>query len=188
MVASILSRALESEGLRATLVGGSAIEVHAPGIYKSGDMDFVIEGSGEVRDKAAKVFRDLGFEPSGRHWKRGDLFVEIPSHDLVGPSELVRVGSFPFRVASKEALLAARITGFKHWPNAISFGQQAIDMIAAFGQDLKEDLLQRLLAQEDAQDAYRELVVIARGDSPVDATMLESLRNRLTSSGPGNKG
>ncbi|MCA1733492.1 MAG: hypothetical protein LC732_07810, partial [Acidobacteria bacterium] len=38
-IAAILHSALSQDGFEVTLVGGSAIEVHAPGIYRSGDLD-----------------------------------------------------------------------------------------------------------------------------------------------------
>jgi len=41
-IAGILNEAFGARGFSVTLVGGSAIEVHAPGIYMSGDIDVVI--------------------------------------------------------------------------------------------------------------------------------------------------
>ena len=77
MITSIVSQAFEAEGLRCTLVGGSAIEIYAPGIFKSGDIDLVVEELRGVsnRERLNPVFADLGFEIVGRHWRRGDLFV-----------------------------------------------------------------------------------------------------------------
>ncbi len=42
-VAGVLHEAFEPEGFSATLVGGAAIEIHAPGIYLSGDLDYAFE-------------------------------------------------------------------------------------------------------------------------------------------------
>jgi hypothetical protein len=66
MVTSIISQAFGRAGMRCTLVGGSAIEVHAPGIFKSGDIDLVIESpqGGTVRERLDPVFTALGFERS----------------------------------------------------------------------------------------------------------------------------
>jgi hypothetical protein len=38
-IAGVLHEAFERAGLSATMVGGSAIEIHAPGIYASGDLN-----------------------------------------------------------------------------------------------------------------------------------------------------
>src|SRR5258708_37961066 len=126
MVASIISQAFEAEGLRCTLVGGSAIEIYAPGILKSGDIDLVIEESrgASRRERLDPVFAALGFEEQGRHWKRRDLFVEVPSQFLEDPAELIRVGHFPINVIVKEVLLADRVIGFKQWRQT-RYGQQA---------------------------------------------------------------
>lgn len=40
--AAIVSQALQREGLEATVVGGSAIEIHAPEAYATADMDLVV--------------------------------------------------------------------------------------------------------------------------------------------------
>jgi hypothetical protein len=43
--AAVIATALHKQGMRATLVGGGAIELHAPGVYQTGDIDFVVEGA-----------------------------------------------------------------------------------------------------------------------------------------------
>ncbi|HEX6039254.1 hypothetical protein [Longimicrobium sp.] len=42
--AAVLIHALAQAGMRATLVGGGAIEFHAPDSYATTDIDFVVEG------------------------------------------------------------------------------------------------------------------------------------------------
>lgn len=181
MVTSIVSQAFEAEGLRCTLVGGSAIEIYAPGIFKSGDIDLVIE---ELRGAAGRerldpVFAGLGFEKAGRHWRRGDLFVEVPSQCLEDPAEVIRLGHFRLNVVAKEVLLADRVVGFKYWRQT-SYGQQAIDMIAAFGDDLSADRLMPRLTQEQAVDAYEALRAMAVSDESVTEDSLQALLERLT--------
>lgn len=181
MAASIISHAFECEGLRCTLVGGSAIEVYAPGILKSGDIDLVIENlRGRMsRERLDPVFAALGFEKEGRHWRRGDLFVEVPGLFLEDPSEMLRVGNFPINVIAKETLLADRVVGFKEWRQT-SYGQQAIDMIAAFGDDLRINRLTPHLIRERAVDAFQALQGLAQSDEPVTEDTLQALLKRLT--------
>ena len=181
MVASMISQGFEREGFRCTLVGGSAIEIYAPGILKSGDIDLVIEDlrGRRTRERLDPVFEALGFVKEGRHWRRDDLFVEVPGLLLEDPSELLRVGSFPINVIAKETLLVDRVVGFKEWRQT-SYGQQAIDMIAAFGDDLRMDRLGPNLAREGADDAFNALASLAQADAPVTEEVLQALLKRLT--------
>jgi len=116
-IAAVLHEAFTKVGLRCTVVGGSATELHAPGVYKSGDIDVVIDAvrAANLEPRIREVFEGLGFAREGRHWVQRDLFVEVPSHDLSDPSEVVRVGDAVFRVVTKEVVLADRVVGFKHW-------------------------------------------------------------------------
>jgi hypothetical protein len=182
MVTSIVSQAFEAEGLRCTLVGGSAIEVYAPGIFKSGDIDLVIEelrGTAN-RERLDPVFASLGFEKQGRHWRRGDLFIEVPSQFLEDPAEVIRLGHFPLNIVVKEVLLADRTIGFKYWRQT-SYGQQAIDMIAAFGNELTIDRLMPRLIQEQAVDAYEALKALSQSNESVNEDTLQALLERLAS-------
>jgi hypothetical protein len=44
LAAAIVSTALARAGMRATLVGGAAVEFYAPHAYSTSDLDFVVEG------------------------------------------------------------------------------------------------------------------------------------------------
>jgi hypothetical protein len=180
-VAAALWRAFRSVGLECVLVGGSAIEIHAPGIYVTGDVDVVLDGAGRtgVRDTADHALAALGFTRAGRHWPRGDLFVEIPSVTLDDPTELVRVGALRFRVVRKEVLLRDRVVGFLHWRQP-AYGQQALDLVAAFDPgELDEGWLRASLRQEGAEGAYDALRTLAAGSAPIDLGVLERLLDDL---------
>lgn len=115
-IAGILQSAFAPGGFEITLVGGAAIEIHAPGIYRSGDLDVVIEHGRERTERRDRIFRDLGFARVGRHWRYGDqLFVELVPGPVAGPAEDVRVEDAEFRVVKKEVVLRDRLIGFKHW-------------------------------------------------------------------------
>jgi hypothetical protein len=84
-VAGILHSALTARGLTPTLVGGSAIEIHAPGIYMSGDLDLVIEGARDVvavrrlpcssRSGTIWIWTGSSRSSAGRtHWTRSNRF------------------------------------------------------------------------------------------------------------------
>lgn len=178
-IAAVLFRAFENAGLLCTLVGGSAIEVYAPGIFASGDIDLVIEAhAGRARERAAQVFQQLGFDSQGRHWSKGTLFVEVPGHSMEDPADVVQVGPFVFRIIAKEALLVQRLVGFKYWKQT-AYGQQAIDMVAAFGDQLNHEILGQLVQREDVSDALEAIRSLADTDEPVTEATLQEVLQQL---------
>jgi hypothetical protein len=54
----------------------------------------------------------------------------------------------------KEILLGERIVGFKHW-RYTAYGAQALDMMAAFRDDLDEGILTRYLERIDPRGMTR---------------------------------
>jgi hypothetical protein len=75
--AAVISTALRQQGMRATLVGGGAIELHAPGTYQTLDIDLIVEG--KTRAEFGSVLESLGLRQRNiRAWARGDLWVEVP--------------------------------------------------------------------------------------------------------------
>lgn len=157
--AAVITRALEQVGMRATLVGGGAIEFHAPGSYATTDIDFVVEGW--PREKIGRVLGLLGFKSCGRLWVIDDLYVEVPGSSLeMRVVETVPLGKFELRVLKKEHVLADRIVGFRRW-KTWAYGIQAIDMLEAFGDDLDEEFLRVWLRKEGSEDGYFHLREIA---------------------------
>ncbi len=98
----------------------------------------------------------------------GDLFVEVPSTHLTDPSETIRVGRWVFEIIAKEVLLADRIVGYRQW-GVSAWGQQAVDLLAAFGEDLDLRWLETRLESEgslDALEPLRRLRLMSADDSP----------------------
>ncbi len=105
LVAAIISEALGQRGLEATLVGGGAVEFYDPGAHTTSDIDLVVERKRQIPDlelELTDVFTGLGFERHGRHWKRSDMFVEIPGRAMTDPTEVFQVGPYALRVVRKE--------------------------------------------------------------------------------------
>ena len=146
----------------------------------------MIEGQPRValRDRINAVFEGLGLSRAGRHWRLGDLFVEVPSHEINDPTDIVRVDAGVFRIIRKEVLLADRIVGFKHW-GYTGYGQQAVDMIAAFGDELDLVWLEKRLVSEGALDAFQALRDLAANDTAVTDETLTALLDRLRQRPPG---
>jgi hypothetical protein len=181
--AAIVCEALRREGLEATVVGGAAIEFHAPDAYSTTDLDLVVSGRFGVDWTAAqtRTFQALGFSRDARHWVRDDLYVEIPGRTMTDPVVVMRMDPFPLRVVAKEVVLADRIVGFKYW-GVTDYGIQAIAMLDAFGTELDEQALRHHLKREQAEDAYERLRRLSESDEPADtervAKELEALHGR----------
>ncbi|HEX8210940.1 MAG TPA: hypothetical protein VF584_12255 [Longimicrobium sp.] len=151
LAAAVIATALERAGMQATLVGGAAIEFHAPSAYATADLDFVVEG----RNRAAvnEVLTALGMRQQGRHWVRGDLFVEVPSSlpERAGghvPDRSVHLARDPQRIRTRGSHI-----GYRWWRYA-GYGLQALDMIDAFSSELDEAALRAHLRKEGAEDTY----------------------------------
>ena len=170
--AAVLTTALGRSGMRATLVGGGALEFYVPGAYMTSDLDFVVEG--RTRDALDEVFTSLGLERQGRHWVLGDLYVEVPGNLMTDPTEEFLVGQLTLRVIRKESLLAERVVGFRYW-RYMGYGQQAIDMMYGFADELDETLLRDHLRREGAEHAYEVLRELASSGEPITEESLGAL-------------
>lgn len=165
--AAILEEAFSREGLNCVVVGGSAVEIHVPGLHVSGDMDIVLEGAPSVRaPEVTSVFRALGFSKVDMGmWERDGLVVHPCGRFLEGESEEIPVGSRPVRVAARESLIVERIGRFRHLflHKAVSEGEgyelamQGIELLEAFRGELDPEWVERELEREGALDVYKEL-------------------------------
>lgn len=139
----------------------------------------MIEKRRDQSGRHDRIFRELAFRRAGRHWRYGQqLFIELVPGPVAGPAEDVRVDDAEFRVVTKEVVLRDRLVGFKHWKHT-AYGQQAIDMLAAFGHELDMSWLGPELEREDATDALRALRSIAASDEPVTDERLRRLVDDL---------
>lgn len=170
--------------MEATLVGGGAIEFYAPETYATSDLDLVVEGRPRTEIDAALTA--FGFDRSGRHWVRGDLFVEVPGTIMSDPVEELSVGGLRLRVVRREVVLADRVIGFKHW-GATAYGAQAIALLAALGDIIDERMLRERVKAEDADDALELLWAMARSGAQVGEVDLRNALDRLHGrrAGPG---
>lgn len=177
-VMGVLHEAFEQAGFQVVLVGGGAIEIHAPGIYRSGDLDLGITQLWEARAKESEVFEQLGLERVGRHWRQDGLLVEVPATRVSDPTELVNVRGSVFRVVAKEVVLRDRIVGYKYW-GVTAYGDQAIRMLSAFGQELDWSWLRRELERERSWDALEALLRIRAEVAAGPVDLAARLREEL---------
>ncbi|MCU0616621.1 MAG: hypothetical protein MUD17_05950 [Gemmatimonadaceae bacterium] len=176
IAAAVISELLSRHGMVATLVGGGAIELYAPGVYTTSDLDFVVEGG--TRSDLDAVLRSVGFERRGRHWVLEDLFVEVPGNWMSDPVDIVSVGGLSLRVVRQEVVLADRIIGFKHW-RTTAYGAQALALLQVLAGSLDDHLLRARLRAEDAEDAYESLRRLAGSGTTVGEPELEAVLQQL---------
>jgi hypothetical protein len=178
--AALVLEAFRRAGLRATVVGGAAIEFHAPGAYTTDDLDLIVEGThgAPPRGQLDAILRALGFASRSRHWVLGPFFVEVPGHTMDDPAAVYDVGGHTLRLARPEVLLADRVVGFKHW-RYTGYGLQAMAILTALGGDLDQAWLEKRLRREDALDAYQALKRLQAESHPVSEAVLEDILDRL---------
>lgn len=175
LVTAILQTALREAGMEATLVGGGAIEFHAPGAYTTTDIDLVVER--RTRETINEVFTALGFVKPSRHWKRGDIYVEVPGNYVSDPIEEVPIDRFILRVVRKEVVLADRIVGFREWKQS-AYALHAMDMIRAFGGELDEAPLRAHLRREGAEQYLNPIREMALSGRTISEKEIEQLWHR----------
>jgi hypothetical protein len=146
-------------GQEPVLVGGAAVELYTCGAYVTGDLDFV----GSVPSGVARALVAAGFERRGRHWlhEAGEVFLEFPGSALQAGCEVV--------VISAEDALADRLAAWKHWESAVD-GVNAWLLFSAQRNALDRRRLRRRVAALGAEDAWAELVALARRVRTRDAT------------------
>jgi hypothetical protein len=163
LITALLSEAFRRYECRATLVGGGAIEFHAPGAYETDDIDLVVEGLGKPSTRLVldPVFAALGFKKlPARHWAREDVFVEVPGSVLEDPVEETQVGPYRLRVVVKEAVIVGRIVEYDQTGN-LPHAKQAILLLQALGDRIDQAVLADLLRRERAVAAYEVLRAFA---------------------------
>lgn len=172
VAAAVISTALERSAMRATLVGGGALEFYVPDGYQTSDLDFVVEQGN--RERIHEVLASLGLSKSGRHWIRDDLFVEVPNNRMTEPVQEFSIGVYRLRVIQREALLAERIVGFRYW-KYWAHGQQAIELLQSFQGMMDEELLRRMVKGEGAEDTLDLLLDFLDAGGAVTTDALDRL-------------
>lgn len=125
---------LSKQGLRNILVGGAVAAIYSEGIYKSGDLDFVVESYINTKSKIEKAMNSIGFEKVTRHWvhpKCEHLYVEFCNPPVsvgedykIEPIKVVKDGVEIF-ILSPTDCVKDRLASFVHW-NARECFDQAV--------------------------------------------------------------
>lgn len=155
---------LEGAGIRSVLVGGAVVAIYTEGLYRSGDLDMIVDSF--ERDHLKKVLGSLGFTPSKsryfQHPECDHLFLEFPPGPVeigeefpVTPDEIM-VNGRALQLLSPTDCVKDRLAGFIHWKSRANFDQAVLVCRRQAGRVN----LQRVKAwcvTEGAVDAFEEL-------------------------------
>lgn len=155
---------LEGEGIHSVLVGGAVVAIHTSGLYRSGDLDMVVD-SVRRRD-LGKLLEKLGFLPDrSRYFKHPEcphLFLEFPR----GPVEIgeeypivpeeVQVEGRTIRLLSPTDSVKDRLAGYIHWKSRANF-EQALLICRQQQERVDLNQVERWCEREGGKAAYDEL-------------------------------
>lgn len=150
-VMSIITPRLEKIGVKAVVVGGSAVEFYTRDWYATGDIDLAI--TKEKRDAVKDILTDLGFKNSGRMWVREDLnlYLEMPGDVRdVNTDKVLRVDteSGYAYIIGLEDIILDRLQAAEHWKSE-SDKEQALRIASMFFDEIDWKYLEKRSRETD---------------------------------------
>lgn len=125
---------LEGEGISSVLVGGAVVAIYTEGLYRSGDLDMVLDAA--ASEKLEQALKKIGFEPSrSRYFKHPEcphLFLEFPRGPVeigeeypVTPAE-IEIEGRTLRILSPTDSVKDRLAGYIHWKSRVYLEQAVL--------------------------------------------------------------
>lgn len=156
-ITAALQKAFSPHQLNPILVGGAAVEIYTQGLYASGDIDYVLPTSDEVKS----VMQELGFKREGRLFihPQFQLIIEFPSSSLEEGEtyQKMEYRGIPVRVISLEDLIIDRLNAFK-WGRVSIEGQNILLMLDRYPSVIQK--LQIKAKKHDVLDVLKKLVYL----------------------------
>jgi hypothetical protein len=158
---------LEGAGIPTILVGGAVVAIYREGLYRSADLDMVLDR--HRRPDVITALEEIGSFPDRscyfKHPECTHLFVEFPP----GPVELgeehpvfpaeIRVDGKVLRLLSPTDCVKDRLAAFIHWKLRDNF-RQAVLVCRRQKEHLNVENLSAWCEREGGMDAYEELIQI----------------------------
>jgi hypothetical protein len=146
------------------LVGGAVVAIYSEGLYRSGDLDMVMDTF--ERDQLERTLADLGFTPTkSRYFKHPEcdhLFLEFPPGPVevgeefpITPDE-IKVEGRVLQLLSPTDCVKDRLAGYIHWKARANFDQA---VLVCRRQRTRVDLkrVKAWCGTEGAMEAFDEL-------------------------------
>ncbi len=156
---------LEGAGIPTVLVGGAVVAIYSEGLYRSGDLDMVLDR--HRRSHVTEALKEIGFVPDkSRYFKHPEckhLYVEFPP----GPVELgeeypvfpaeIQVEGRILRLLSPTDCVKDRLAAYIHWKLRDNFRQALL--VAKRQKDwIDFENLAAWCDREGGAEAYEELL------------------------------
>ncbi|MGH9315504.1 MAG: hypothetical protein ACRD1P_00105 [Thermoanaerobaculia bacterium] len=186
-VAIVVADALRAAGIRAVLSGGGCAAIHTNGIYRSVDLDFVLQTRVTQTD-LERAMATAGFYRKGNQYfhDRAALYVEFPPGPLsigrdyqIEPVEL-ELGSSRILALSATDSCRDRLAAFLHWRD-----QQSLKTAVwiALQNEIDREKIRSWCATEGAAERFGEFtraVEIARKERGRRRRQRRATRGRKT--------
>ncbi|MES2661222.1 MAG: hypothetical protein V4689_21560 [Verrucomicrobiota bacterium] len=125
---------LEGAGIQTVLVGGAVVAIYSEGLYRSGDLDMVLDR--HRRSEVTEALKEIGFFPDkSRYFKHPEckhLYVEFPPGPVelgeehpVYPAEIPVEGRI-LRLLSPTDCVKDRLAAYIHWKLRDNFRQAVL--------------------------------------------------------------
>ena len=156
---------LEGAGIPTVLVGGAVVAIYSEGLFRSGDLDMVLDR--HRRSHVTEALKEIGFVPDkSRYFKHPEckhLYVEFPP----GPVELgeeypvfpaeIQVEGRILRLLSPTDCVKDRLAAYIHWKLRDNFRQALL--VAKRQKDwIDFENLAAWCDREGGAEAYEELL------------------------------
>lgn len=154
---------LKKNGIDTILVGGAVVSIYSDGIYKSGDLDFVLTSM--FVKNLPEIMQEIGFtKKAGRYYVHPEckrLYIEFPSSFLeignennITPDEVESEG-VKVKILSPTDCVKDRLASFIHF-KARECLDQAV--LVAKKHPVKIDGIKKWCKNEGAESAFQDFL------------------------------
>ena len=156
---------LEGLGIPTVLVGGAVVAIYSEGLYRSGDLDMILEV--HRRSDVTKAMEQIGFLPDrSRYFKHPEcphLYVEFPPGPVelgeeypVYPAEIPVEGRI-LKLLSPTDCVKDRLAAYIHWKLRDCF-RQAVLVARSQKDRIDFDKLAAWCERENGREAFQEFL------------------------------
>jgi hypothetical protein len=163
---------LEAKGLNVVLVGGAVVSIYSNGIYRSGDLDFIITSF--FKDKLPEYMKEIGFINATRgdlgrlyrHPECRHLVVEFPAGPIsigedyqIQPDEHM-IGGQSLKILSPSDCIVDRLASYIYSERGPHGERKTLEqaVLVAKSQPFNMDRIKSWCKKEGHVDVYEEFL------------------------------